>query len=127
MDRFSSELQTLFQERMPVTSSATPLRAEQRGQERERFDPYGESSSLGVSGRTQASSYGQHSQPPTNSWGQSQPTWVNLGPTYSAETAYGPLHALAVSLGQSSPAQSTVQQLGPVHTVAIQTHPGPSN
>ncbi|CAL8175383.1 unnamed protein product [Prunus armeniaca] len=40
---------------------------------------------------------------------------------------YGPLHALAVSLGQSSPAQSAVQQLGPVHTVAVQTHPSPSN
>ncbi|CAL2255595.1 unnamed protein product [Prunus armeniaca] len=70
MDRFSSELRTLFQERMPVTSSAMPPRAGQRGQERERFEPYGESSGLGVSGRTQASNYGQHSQPPTNSWGR---------------------------------------------------------
>ncbi|CAL8135850.1 unnamed protein product [Prunus armeniaca] len=127
MDRFSAELRTLFQERMPVTSSATLPRAGQRGQERERFEPYGESSSLGVSGRTQASSYGQHSQPLTNNWGQSQPTWVNPGPTYPAETTYGPLHALAMSLGQSSPAQSAVQQLGPVHTVAVQTHPGPRN
>ncbi|CAL8077912.1 unnamed protein product [Prunus armeniaca] len=30
MDRFSSELRTLFQERMPETSSATPPRAGQR-------------------------------------------------------------------------------------------------
>ncbi|CAL8175384.1 unnamed protein product [Prunus armeniaca] len=52
---------------MPITSSATPPRAGQRGQERERFEPYDESSSLGVSGRTQASGYDQHSQPPTNS------------------------------------------------------------
>ncbi|CAL8135217.1 unnamed protein product [Prunus armeniaca] len=37
MDRLSSELRTLFQERMPVTSSATPPRSGQRGQERERF------------------------------------------------------------------------------------------
>ncbi|CAL8136214.1 unnamed protein product [Prunus armeniaca] len=41
--------------------------------------------------------------------------------------AYGPLHALAVSLGQSSPTHFAVQQLGLVHTVAVQTHPGPSN
>ncbi|CAL8112901.1 unnamed protein product [Prunus armeniaca] len=116
MDRFSLELLTFFQERMPVTSSATPPRARQRGQERERFEPYGESSSLGVSGRAQALNYGQHSQPPTKSCGQSQSTWVNPEPTYPEETTYGPLHALAVSLGQSSPAQSAVQQLGPVHT-----------
>ncbi|CAL8152869.1 unnamed protein product [Prunus armeniaca] len=87
MDRFSSELWTLFQERMLVTASATPPRAGQRSQERERFKPYSESSSLGASGRTQASGYGQHSQPPTNNWGQSQPTWLNLGPTCPAETA----------------------------------------
>ncbi|CAL2250007.1 unnamed protein product [Prunus armeniaca] len=41
--------------------------------------------------------------------------------------AYGPLHALAVSLGQSSPTHSAVQQIDPVHTLAIQTYPGPSN
>ncbi|CAL2247106.1 unnamed protein product [Prunus armeniaca] len=52
MDRFSSKLRTLFQERMPITSSATPPRTGQRSQERERFEPYGESSSLGISGRT---------------------------------------------------------------------------
>ncbi|CAL2247237.1 unnamed protein product [Prunus armeniaca] len=127
MDIFFSELRTLFHERMLVTSSATPPKAGQRGQERKRFEPYGESSSFGVSGRTQASNYSQHSQPPTNSWGQSQPTWVNPGQTYPAEMTYSPLHALAVSLGQSSPAQSAVQQLGLVHTVAVQTHPGPSN
>ncbi|CAL2273628.1 unnamed protein product [Prunus armeniaca] len=69
VDRFSLELRTLFQERIPVTSSAMPPRAGQRSQECERFEPYGESSSLGASGRTQASGYGQHSQPPTNSWG----------------------------------------------------------
>ncbi|CAL2227970.1 unnamed protein product [Prunus armeniaca] len=120
VDILSSELRTLFQERMPVTSSATPPRAGQRSQERERFEPYGESSSLGPSGRIQASGYNQHSQPPTNSWGQSQPTWVNPGPTYPAETEYGPL-------GQSSPTHSAVQQLGLVHTVAVQTHPRPSN
>ncbi|CAL8089450.1 unnamed protein product [Prunus armeniaca] len=62
MDRFSSELQMLFQEMMPVTSSATPPRAGQRGQECERFEPHGESSSLGVSGRTQAPNYSQHAQ-----------------------------------------------------------------
>ncbi|CAL2257348.1 unnamed protein product [Prunus armeniaca] len=127
MDRFSSELQTLFQERMLVTSSTTPPRAGQRSQERERFEPYCESSNLGVSGRTQASGYSQHSQPPTNSWGQSQPTWVSPGPTCPAEMAYGPIHALAVSLGQSSPTHFAVQQLGPVHTEAFQKHPGPSN
>ncbi|CAL9020603.1 unnamed protein product [Prunus brigantina] len=93
MDRFSSELRTLFQERIPVTSSATPPGGEQRSQERERIEPYGESSNLGASGRTQVSGYGQHSQPPINSWGQSQPTW----------------------------------QIGPVHTLAVQTHPRPSN
>ncbi|CAL8136569.1 unnamed protein product [Prunus armeniaca] len=127
MDRFSLELRTLFQEKMPVTSSATPPRAVQRSQERERFEPYGESSSLGVSARTQASGYGQHSQPPTNSWGQSQATWVNPGLTCPAETAYDPLHALVVSLGQSSPMHFAVQQLGPIHTVVVQTHSGPSN
>ncbi|CAL8992948.1 unnamed protein product [Prunus brigantina] len=41
--------------------------------------------------------------------------------------AYGPLHALAVSLGQSSPMHSAVQQGGPVHTLAVHTHLGPSN
>ncbi|CAL8993776.1 unnamed protein product [Prunus brigantina] len=41
--------------------------------------------------------------------------------------AYVPLHALAVTLGQSSPTHSAVQQIGPVHTLAVQTHPGPSN
>ncbi|CAL9021204.1 unnamed protein product, partial [Prunus brigantina] len=41
--------------------------------------------------------------------------------------AYVPLHALAVSLGQSSPTHSAVQQIGPVHTLAVQTHPGPRN
>ncbi|CAL9011420.1 unnamed protein product [Prunus brigantina] len=63
MDRFSSELRTLFQERMPVTSSATPPGAGQRSQERERFEPYGKSSSLSASARNKASGYGQHSQP----------------------------------------------------------------
>ncbi|CAL2266700.1 unnamed protein product [Prunus armeniaca] len=53
---FSSELRTLFQERMPVTSSSTPPKAGQRSQERERFEPYGESSSLDASGSTQANS-----------------------------------------------------------------------
>ncbi|CAL9018814.1 unnamed protein product [Prunus brigantina] len=109
MDRFSSELRTLFQERMLVTSSVTPLKVGQRNQEHERLGPYGECSSLGASGRTQASGYGQHSQPPTNSWGQSQPTWVNPGPTYPTETACCLLHVLAVSLGQSSPTHSAVQ------------------
>ncbi|CAL2228677.1 unnamed protein product [Prunus armeniaca] len=45
MDRFSSKLRT-------------PPKPRQRGQEHERFEPYGESSSLGVSSRTQASGYG---------------------------------------------------------------------
>ncbi|CAL9000938.1 unnamed protein product, partial [Prunus brigantina] len=58
MDRFSSELRTLFQERMPVTSSGTPPGAGQRSQDHERFEPYGESNSLGASARTQASGYG---------------------------------------------------------------------
>ncbi|CAL9000160.1 unnamed protein product [Prunus brigantina] len=99
MDRFSSELRTLFQERMSVTSSATPPGAGQRSQERE-------SSSLGASARTQASGYDQHSQPPTNSWGQSQPTWVNPGPTRPVEMAYGPLHAFC------SPASRPSSHLG---------------
>ncbi|CAL9025568.1 unnamed protein product [Prunus brigantina] len=111
---------------MSVMSSVTPSVVQhvagQRSQERERFEPYGESSSLGASGRTQASGYGQHSQPPTNSWGQSQPTWVNQGSTRPAKTTYGPLHALAVSLGQSSPTHSTIQQLGPGPTMAVQPH-----
>ncbi|KAL6289382.1 hypothetical protein ACE6H2_006892 [Prunus campanulata] len=97
MQEFSSELWTLFQERMPATSSTTPPRAEQKSQERERIEPYGEGSSLGLSGHTQASGYGQHSLPPTNSWGQSQPIWANPGPTYPAKTAYGPLQASALS------------------------------
>ncbi|CAL8992682.1 unnamed protein product [Prunus brigantina] len=127
MDRFSSELRTLFQERMPVTSSMTSPGAEQRSQERKRFEPYGESSSLGTSARTQPSGYGQHSQPPTNSWGQSQSTWANPRPTCLVKIARGPLHALAVSLGQSSPTHAAVQQIGPVRTMAVHTHPGPSN
>ena len=127
MDRFSSELRTLFQERMPVASPATPPRAGPRSQERERIEPYGESSSLGVSAHTQASGYGQHSLPPTNSWGQSQPVWTNSGPTYSAETARGPLHALAVSLGHGSFTHPSIHPLGSVHTAAVHTHPGPSN
>ncbi|CAL8992600.1 unnamed protein product [Prunus brigantina] len=93
MDRFSSELRTLFQERMPVTSSTTPPGTGQRSQESERFEPYSESSSHDASARTQASGYGQHLQPPTNSWGQSQPAWHG----------------------------------GPVHTLAVHTHPGTSN
>ncbi|KAL6288374.1 hypothetical protein ACE6H2_005884 [Prunus campanulata] len=112
---------------MPAALPVTPPRAEQRSQERERIEPYGESSSLGIPAHTQALGYGQHSLPPTNSWGQSQPTWANPGPTYSAETARGPLHALAVSLGHSSLAHPAIHPLGPVHTAAVQTHPGPSN
>ncbi|CAL9005866.1 unnamed protein product [Prunus brigantina] len=127
MDRFSSELRTLFQERMPVTSFVTPPRAGQRSQEHERFEPYGKSSSLRASARTQASGYGQRFQPPTNSWGQSQPAWVNSGLTRPSKVAYSPLHALAVSLGQSSPIHYTVQQGGPVHTLAVHTHPDPRN
>ncbi|BFG20908.1 hypothetical protein CerSpe_071820 [Prunus speciosa] len=127
MDRFSSELRTLFQERMPITSPATPPRAGQGSRERERIEPYGEGSSLGVSAHPQASGYGQHSLPPTNSWGQSQTAWVSPGPTYSAEIVRGPLHALAVSLGHSSPAHPTIHPLGPVHTAAVHTHPGPNN
>ncbi|CAL9000425.1 unnamed protein product [Prunus brigantina] len=107
MDRFSLELRTLFQERMPITSSATPPRAGQRSQERERFELYGESRSLDASCRTQA-------------LGQSQPTWVNPGPTLPEKRARGPLHALAMSLGQSSRTCSAVQQIGPVRTVAVQ-------
>ncbi|CAL8992817.1 unnamed protein product [Prunus brigantina] len=61
MNRFSTELRTLFQERMLVTSLVTPPGAGQRSQERERFEPYGESSSLGASARTQALGHGQHS------------------------------------------------------------------
>ncbi|CAL8992973.1 unnamed protein product, partial [Prunus brigantina] len=99
MDRFSSELRTLFQERMPVTASTTPPGAGQRSQESERFEPYGEGSSHGPLARDPASGYGQHLQPPRNGWGQSQPA---------------PMH-------------SAVQHGGPVHTLAVHTHPGPSN
>ncbi|CAL8162672.1 unnamed protein product [Prunus armeniaca] len=128
MDRFSSELRTLFQERMPP-SSTTPPRDGQRSQERERFELYSESSSLGTSARTQASGYGQHSQPPTDNWGQSQPIGVSPRPTCLVKTARGPLHALAVPLGRSSPTRSAAQQTGPVHTMAVQpnatcTRPG---
>ncbi|CAL9021050.1 unnamed protein product [Prunus brigantina] len=42
MDRFSSELRTLFQERMPISASMTPPGAGRRSQESERFEPYGE-------------------------------------------------------------------------------------
>ena len=86
MDRFSLELRTLFQERMPITSPASPPRAGQGSRGRERIEPYGEGSSLGASAHPQASGYGQHSVPPINSWGQSQS---------------------AVVLGQSSPTHST--------------------
>ncbi|CAL2252423.1 unnamed protein product [Prunus armeniaca] len=128
MDRFSSELRTLFQERMPP-SSTTPPRDGQRSQERKRFELCGESNSHVIFARARASSYGQHSQPSTNSWGQSQPTWANPGPTCPAETARSPLHALAVSLGRSSATRSVTRQTSLVHTVAVQsyatcTHPG---
>ncbi|CAL8993786.1 unnamed protein product [Prunus brigantina] len=69
MDRFSSELRTLFQERMPVTASTTPPGAGQRSQESERSEPYGEGSSHDTPARAPASGYSQHLQPPTNGWG----------------------------------------------------------
>ncbi|CAL8993922.1 unnamed protein product [Prunus brigantina] len=102
MDRFSSELRTLFQERMPA--STTPPGAGQRGQESEGFEPYGESSSHGASARTQASSYDQHLQPPTNGWGQSQPAWVNSGssrPAKQPHAFHGPARRPSSHLGRS--------------------------
>ncbi|CAL8175397.1 unnamed protein product [Prunus armeniaca] len=52
MARQAYRIETSFMERMPVTLSATRPRAGQRSQESERFEPYGESSSLGASGCT---------------------------------------------------------------------------
>ncbi|CAL9000444.1 unnamed protein product [Prunus brigantina] len=127
MDRFSSELRTLFQERMPTSASVAPPGAGQRSQESERSEPYGEGSSHGTSARAPTSGYGQNFQPPTNGWGQSLPTWANSGPTRPSEMTYSPLHALAVTLGQSSPMNSTAQHGGPVHTLAVHTRPGPGN
>ncbi|CAL9005312.1 unnamed protein product, partial [Prunus brigantina] len=127
MDRFSSELRTLFQERMPIPASTTPPGAGRRSQESERLEPYGEGSSHGTPARAPASGYGQNFQPPTNGWGQSQPTWANSGPTRPSEMAYSPLHALAVTLGQNSPMNSTALHGGPVHTLAVHTHPSMSN
>ncbi|CAL9021423.1 unnamed protein product, partial [Prunus brigantina] len=95
-DKFSTELQMLFQDGTPVTPT-----------------------------HTQASGYGPHSQP--KSWGQSQPTRVDPGPTCQAKTAHGPLHALAVSLGQSSPKYPTAQQIGPVRAITVRAHPGLGN
>ncbi|CAL9021211.1 unnamed protein product, partial [Prunus brigantina] len=93
MDRFSSELRTLFQERMPIPASTTPPGAGRRSQECERLEPYGEGSSHGTPARAPTSGYGQNFQPPTNGWGQSQPTWANSGPTRPSEMACSPLHA----------------------------------
>ncbi|CAL8992962.1 unnamed protein product [Prunus brigantina] len=127
MDRFSSELRTLFQERMPASASMTPPGAGQRSQEGERIEPYGEGSSHGTPARAPTSGYGQNFQPPTNGWGQSQPTWANSGPARLSEMTYSPLHALAVTLGQNTPMNSTAQHGGPVHTLAVHTHPGTSH
>ncbi|CAL2239606.1 unnamed protein product [Prunus armeniaca] len=96
MDKFSTELRTLFQEGMPVTPT-----------------------------HTQASSYGPHSQP--KSWGQSQPTRVNPGPTCPKKMKRGPLHALAVSLGRNSPKYPATQKFGSVRASAIHAHPGPGD
>ncbi|CAL9018370.1 unnamed protein product [Prunus brigantina] len=127
MDRFSFELRTLFQERMPISASMTPPGARRRSQESERLEPYGEGSSHGTPAHAPASGYGQNFQPPTNGWGQSQPAWANSGPTRPSEMTYSPLHALAVTLGQNSPMHSAAQHGGPVHTLAVHTHPGPSS
>ncbi|CAL9012568.1 unnamed protein product [Prunus brigantina] len=127
MDRFSSEFRTLFQERMPASASMTPPGAGQRSQEGERLEPYGEGSSHGTPTRAPTSGYGQNFQPPTNGWGQSQLTWANSGPARLSEMTYSPLHALAVTLGQNTPMNSTAQHGGPVHTLAVHTHPGTSH
>ncbi|CAL9021242.1 unnamed protein product [Prunus brigantina] len=74
---------------------------------------------------TQASGYGPYSQP--KSWGQSRPTQVDPGPTCPAKTARGPLHALAVSLGQGRPEHPAVQQTGPVRTIVVPIHHGLGN
>ncbi|CAL8993761.1 unnamed protein product [Prunus brigantina] len=63
MDRFSSELRTLFQERMPTSAFVTPPGAGQRSQESGRFEPYGEGSSHGTPARAPTSGYAQHGGP----------------------------------------------------------------
>ena len=74
MDRVTSQLRTLFEERLPLLSSSTPSKASHSGLGSERFEPQGEGSIFGVVGYTPTVSYGQCFQPQTNSWGQSQQT-----------------------------------------------------
>ncbi|CAL9001611.1 unnamed protein product [Prunus brigantina] len=104
----------LFQERMPVTASMTPPGAGQRSQERERFEPYGESSSLGASARTQASGYDQHLHPLTNNWGQSvvqsAPRVGCITRAKQPHTFYGPARRpSSQQYGQSNPTVSPLQ------------------
>ncbi|XP_021803234.1 uncharacterized protein LOC110747355 [Prunus avium] len=127
MDKITSDLRTFFQEWMSITSPTTPPRAGQRGQDRERFEPYGEGSSLGAASRTLASSYGQHSQPPTNSLGQPQQTWANPSPTYPAETLQGQLQTTApiFPLGSQFQSNSIVPTATLTHSASQFQH-GPT-
>lgn len=119
MDRFSSELRALFREKM-LSSSTTPPEGGQRSQEHEELELYSKSGSFGTS--AQVTSYGQHPQPPTNNWGQSQLSGMSPGPTCPAErTTHGPLRALAASLRRSSPTGSVAQQTGPNHAMTAQS------
>ncbi|CAL9011793.1 unnamed protein product, partial [Prunus brigantina] len=105
MDRLSSELRTLFQERMPTSASTTPTGAGRRSQESERLEPYGEGSSHGTPARAPTSGYGQNFQPPTNGWGH---------PMNSTAQHGGPVHTLAVHthLGASNTPVASSQQYG---------------
>ncbi|CAL9005442.1 unnamed protein product [Prunus brigantina] len=63
----------------------------------------------------QVSGHGPYAQP--KSWGQSRPMRIDPGPTCPVKTTRGPLHALAVALGQSHPRNSAAQQTGSVRTL----------
>ncbi|CAL9005962.1 unnamed protein product [Prunus brigantina] len=129
MDRFSSELHTLFQERMPISASMTPPGVGQRSQESERLEPYGKGGSHGTPAPAPAIGYGQNFQPPTNGWGQSQPAWANSGPTRPSTPA-----ASSQQYGQSNPIISSLQtplfpldshlRYGAAHVTAPYTHLG---
>ena len=67
IDRVTSQLRTLFEERLSLLASSMPSRAAQSGQYPERFEPQEEGSSLDAAGYTPTTSYGQYSQPQANS------------------------------------------------------------
>ncbi|CAL9005358.1 unnamed protein product, partial [Prunus brigantina] len=52
---------------------------------------------------------------------------IDPGPTCPVKTTRGPLHALAVALGQSHPRNSAAQQTGSVCAVIAQIHPDSGN